>query len=124
MCRALTFGGACSCFGMVVLAYASPTFAKSSNQPRSTSNGLPTPGLGRSTSNSAGVILAENGNRSSRVAAALCNDEQRHAQGLRFARLYLERIPFRWNRNLLYVSLSDRIFCREPVSTSPENALG
>jgi len=35
----------------------------------------------------------------------------------------LERIPFRWNRNSLYVSLRHRIFCGEPVSTSPENAL-
>jgi hypothetical protein len=35
----------------------------------------------------------------------------------------VERIPLRWNRNSLYFSLSDRIFCGEPVSTSPENAL-
>jgi hypothetical protein len=35
----------------------------------------------------------------------------------------LERVPFKWNRNSLDFSLRDRIFCGEPVSTSPENAL-
>ena len=35
----------------------------------------------------------------------------------------LERIPFQRNRNSLSLSLSGRIFCGEPVSTSPENAL-
>ncbi|MFZ1885237.1 MAG: hypothetical protein WAU53_16940, partial [Rhodoplanes sp.] len=34
-----------------------------------------------------------------------------------------ERISFQWNRNSLSLSLSGRIFCGEPVSTSPENAL-
>jgi hypothetical protein len=34
-----------------------------------------------------------------------------------------ERIPFRWNRNSLRFSFGGRIFCGEPVSTSPENAL-
>ncbi len=35
----------------------------------------------------------------------------------------LERIPFRWNRNLLSLSFGGRVFCGEPVPTSPENAL-
>ena len=35
----------------------------------------------------------------------------------------LERIPFQSNRNSLWLSLSGRIFCGEPVPTSPENAL-
>jgi hypothetical protein len=35
----------------------------------------------------------------------------------------LERIPFQWNRNSLQFFLSSRIFCGEPVPTSPENAL-
>jgi hypothetical protein len=35
----------------------------------------------------------------------------------------LERIPFHWNRNSLQLSFSGRIFCGEPVPTSPENAL-
>jgi hypothetical protein len=35
----------------------------------------------------------------------------------------LKRIPFRWNRNSLRFSFSGRIFCGEPVPTSPENAL-
>jgi hypothetical protein len=34
-----------------------------------------------------------------------------------------ERISFQWNRNSLSLSFSGRIFCSEPVSTSPENAL-
>jgi len=34
----------------------------------------------------------------------------------------LERIRFRWNEDSLGLLVSGRIFCGEPVSTSPENA--
>jgi hypothetical protein len=36
----------------------------------------------------------------------------------------IERIPFRWSRNPLFSFFTDRIFCGEPIPTSPENALG
>ncbi len=56
-----------------------------------------------------------------------------HDYGFRTASLYSasgmtlkpfpERIPFQWKRNSLWLSFSGRIFCGEPVPTSPENAL-
>ena len=44
-----------------------------------------------------------------------------HVRGLLVASL--EQIPFQWNWNSLELSFSGRIFCGEPVSTSPENTL-
>jgi hypothetical protein len=56
-----------------------------------------------------------------RLAAAICgagaSSGRADRSGLIPQHVWLERIPFRWNRNSLCFSLSDRIFCGEPVST-------